>query len=171
MSDPAGKAWAWRHVGCVVFRCTPYAAFGFRRRWLRLFGAKLGATTKVRRSVSIDRPWNLTAGEKTAFGDGAMVRARAPVTVGSRCTVSQLAIISTEAIDASDPSKSIVAPITIEDDGWVAADALVMPGVTVRAGAVLGARGVAEGDVEAWMISVGQPAKAVKARRFVEREG
>jgi len=87
-----------------------------------------------------------------------------PITIGDRCTISQLCIVSTEALDPKQGSVS--GPITIEDDAWVAADTLVMPGVTVRAGAVVGARSLVEADVPAWMIAAGQPTRLLKERRF-----
>jgi putative colanic acid biosynthesis acetyltransferase WcaF len=56
-------------------------------------------------------------------------------------------------------------PIVVEDYAWVAADAFVGPGVTVHEGAILGARGVALRDLEAWHIYSGNPAHKVKARQ------
>ena len=48
----------------------------------------------------------------------------------------------------------------------MAADVLVMPGSTVRAGTVVGARGMVEGELPAWKIAVGEPARPVRDRHF-----
>jgi putative colanic acid biosynthesis acetyltransferase WcaF len=55
-------------------------------------------------------------------------------------------------------------PIEVGDDAWICADAFVGPGVSVGAGAILGARGVAMRSLDPWMIYGGNPAVAVRPR-------
>lgn len=55
-------------------------------------------------------------------------------------------------------------PVVIEDDVWLGANALVMPGVTVRRGAVVGAGAVVTKDVEPYGVAVGVPARVVAKR-------
>lgn len=154
-------------VGRHLFRCSPHVAHGLRRRLLRFAGATLRGNVKIRRSVSIDRPWNLSAGHLTVFGDDATLRLSRPLSIGERCVVSQLAIVTTEMLDPHAPMRSIHAPITIEDDCWIAADSLVLPGTIVRAGTVVGARSLVEGELPGWSVAVGQPARPIKPRAFV----
>ena len=59
-------------------------------------------------------------------------------------------------------------PITIHEDAWIAADAFVGPDVTIGAGALLGARGCAFGDLEPWTIYGGNPAKVINERERLE---
>ena len=54
--------------------------------------------------------------------------------------------------------------IRIEDDGWVAADAMVLPGVTVGAGAILGARATARESLAPWTMFGGEPLRALGRR-------
>lgn len=134
---------------------------------LRLFGATVTPLTKVRSTVEIDRPWNLSIGARTAIGDKVIIRAMERVSIGDRCTVSQLALITTEMRDPRDPrGVPLHGPITIEDDGWVASDALVLPGTSVRRGTIIGARSTAAGDLPSWHIAVGEPAKPLRQRRI-----
>ena len=58
----------------------------------------------------------------------------------------------------------ITAPILIEDQAWIAADAFVGMGVTIGQGAVVGARAAVFKNVEPWMIVGGNPAKPIKKR-------
>ena len=70
----------------------------------------------------------------------------------------------THAID--DPHFQLYArPITIGVRAWIAAEAFVSPGVTVGEGAVLGARGVATGDLLPWTVYRGNPAVVLRTRR------
>lgn len=55
-------------------------------------------------------------------------------------------------------------PVVIEDDVWLGANSLVLPGVTVARGAVVGAGAVVTKDVEPYGVAVGVPAKVVRKR-------
>ncbi|MBK7403450.1 MAG: colanic acid biosynthesis acetyltransferase WcaF [Phycisphaerales bacterium] len=167
------RAWWWRLVGRRAFAWTPHTAHGLRRRVLRAFGARLAGSVKIRRSVRIDRPWNLAAGHLTIFGDHAALRLAETVTIGERCVISQYAVLATEMVDpvASDPASgrlvSKTGAIVIGDDCWVAADALVLPGSRIEKGTVVGARSLVDGDLPGWSVAVGEPARAIKSRAFV----
>ena len=56
------------------------------------------------------------------------------------------------------------APVVIEDDVWLGTNALVLPGVTVRRGAVVGAGAVVTRDVPPYAIAAGVPARVVRTR-------
>ena len=162
----------WRWVGQHAFRLSPHMCYGFRRRLLRRFGTTIAGSAKVRRTVEIDRPWNVSIGDLTVVGDAARFRAAEPITIGSRCVISQYAILLTEmrAPDI-DMHPMQTAPITIEDDAWVATDVFLEPGTRVESGAVIGARANASGTVPAWQISVGRPARPRGPRTMTEAIG
>ena len=137
---------------------------------LAIFGAKIHKSAKIRRTARIDCPWNLTMGELSALGDHARIIARAPVHVGSSCTLSQYTKILTRAHDPLDPDYQIyTAPVTIHDDAWIAADVVVMPGVTVGEGVVVGARSFVDRSIEPWKIAAGEPALPRRPRPFLGR--
>lgn len=166
MSVSPFKRWLWGAVGRRAFAWSPHTAHKFRRRLLRFFGADLTGTVKIRRSVKIDRPWNLSARHLAIFGDHAALRLCEPISVGERCVISQHAILATEMLDPAT-GETVGGPITVGDDCWVAADALVLPGTTIHAGTVVGARAMVERDLPGWTVAVGQPAVGIKARAFV----
>ncbi|MDY7108634.1 MAG: colanic acid biosynthesis acetyltransferase WcaF [Planctomycetota bacterium] len=169
-ADPTLRSLLWRLVGRWLYRWSFHNFYRLRHALLVLHGARLGPNTKFRRTVRIDRPWNLGAGELAMIGDHAVLHARAPLTIGDRSVVSQLAVITTEVRDpAQSGHPSTAAPIVIEDDCWVAADCLVLPGSIVRAGTVIGARSVVEGELPAGCVAVGDP--AVPRRRRYWRIG
>ena len=59
--------------------------------------------------------------------------------------------------------------ISIGDYVWIGFDAVILKGVTVGAGAVIGARSVVTKDVEPWTVVAGNPARTVK--RLTPAEG
>lgn len=63
---------------------------------------------------------------------------------------------------------AIGAPVTIHDDVWIGAHAVIMPGVTIGQGAVVGAGAVVREDVPPFAIVVGVPARIVRYRFTTE---
>lgn len=149
----------------TLFRLSWHNWYGWRAGVLRLFGAKIGRSCKVRPTTRVEIPWNLELGDYASLGDYAIVYNLGPVRIGRRVTVSQYAHLCAGTHDYSRADMPLVRPpITIEDDAWIAAEAFVGPHVTVGRGAILGARGVAVRDLEAWSIYAGNPAKRLRAR-------
>lgn len=155
--DPPLRALLWRTIGAPLLRLSPQPLYRARVILLRLFGARLHSSTRVRSTARIQRPWNLSAGQRTMIGDHAALIGPERINIGARCTVSQLCALVTRAHTPDRAQRS--APITIEDDCWIAADTLVMPGAIVRRGALVGARSMIDGELPEWRICAGEPAR------------
>lgn len=52
--------------------------------------------------------------------------------------------------------------ITIEDDAWIGAGAIILPGVTIGTGAIVGAGSVVTHSVESYTVVAGNPARVIK---------
>lgn len=155
----------WFVVWLLLYRPSPRPLHGWRRMLLRLFGAKVAAGAKPYPSARIWAPWNLVMGDDSILGDQVDCYAVARVELGAKATVSQRSFLCTASRDYNDPTMPLaVAPITIEENGWVAAECFVAPGVTVRAGGVCAARSVVIRDVAEWTVVGGHPAKAIAQR-------
>ena len=59
--------------------------------------------------------------------------------------------------------KAFTKPIVVEDNVWIACGAIILPGVTIRKGAIVAAGAVVNKDVEAYTIVGGVPAKFIKS--------
>lgn len=173
MSVPAWKQTLWTGLGAFLFRRSPHIAHRFRRSLLRFFGARIDPSAKVRRSACIRCPWNLTMRELAIVGDHAVLNCALPVTLGARSVVSQLAVVTTRVRDPRGGGRGYIdEPVRVEDDAWVAADTLVLPGSVISKGTVVGARGLVEPHTvtEPWHVCVGHPVRAIKPRDFFVRE-
>lgn len=60
------------------------------------------------------------------------------------------------------------APITLEDNVWIGANATICGGVTIRAGSVIGAGSVVTHDIPAGVIAAGTPCRVI--RPITERD-
>lgn len=155
----------WGLVQATLFRGSFHNWYGVRRALLSVFGATLHPSVRIRRTVHIEIPWNLTMGADSSVGDRAILYCLGPVIIGERVMVSQGAHLCAGSHDYKLRSMPLLRPpIVIEDDAWIAADAFIGPAVRVGAGAILGSRGCAMKNLDQWTIYTGNPAKPVKPR-------
>ncbi len=155
----------WAVVQCLLFRTSFHNWYGWRRFLLRCFGAGIGRDCVIRRTARIECPWNLVMGDNACLGDRAVAYCLGTVTIGARASVSQDAELCAGTHDADRASMPLVVrPVVIGEDVWLAAGSFVGPGVTVGDGAILGARGVAMRDLDAWTVYAGNPAVELRRR-------
>ena len=89
--------------------------------------------------------------------------------IGKHSTVSQYSHLCTSSHDYEHSNMpQTFAPIVVEDQVWIAADAFIAPGVTIGKGAVVGARASVFKDVESWTVVGGNPARFIKKREIKE---
>ncbi len=158
-------------IGWIVFRLSPRPCYGFRRLLLRCFGAQIGSNVNVSPTARIYFPWMLQVGDFASIGDDVYLYNLGVLSIGPRATISQRAHLCGGSHDYTVPSMPLLRlPITVEADAWVCADAFVGPDVTVREGAVVGARAAVFKDVEPWTVVGGNPARVIKLRRLSQCE-
>jgi len=144
---------------------------GWRAFILRCFGAKTGKGCHIYPKASIWAPWNLEIGDHASLADDVICSSMAKITIGKYAVISQGARLITGTHDHGDPSFRLVTrPVSVEERAWVAAEAFVLPGVTIRTGAVVGARSVVTRDVREWTVCAGNPCVPIKPRRISGKE-
>lgn len=159
----------WTIVWGLFARTLPRSmGSGWKRFLLRLFGAKIAPTAVVYSSAKVYYPANLTLEAYSCLASDVDCYNVAPITIGANSTVSQGAYLCTAGHDITNPLNPLItAPIVIEDQAWVAADAFVGMGVTIGQGAVVGARAAVFKDVAPWTVVGGNPAKYIKMRNII----
>jgi putative colanic acid biosynthesis acetyltransferase WcaF len=112
-------------------------------------------------------PWNLRLGDKTTLAERCEIYNLGFVALGPRVTIAQEAYLCAGTHDFEHPyTPLITAPITIEEDAFIAARAFILPGVTIHRGAIVGACAVVTKDVEERAIVAGNPARRIGERRW-----
>ena len=156
----------WALVWGVFVRPLPRSiGSSWKRFLLRLFGAQVASTAVVYSSAKVYFPANLVMGEYSCLASDVNCYHVAPIIIRDNTTVSQGAYLCTASHDITNALNPLItAPIIIEDQAWIAADAFVGMGVTVGQGAVVGARAAVFKDVEPWTVVGGNPAKFIKQR-------
>lgn len=101
---------------------------------------------------------------------GACLHAYRAITIGKRCLIAA----NTQIIDGSGHDLSFGAveqriftggdsrPIVLEDDVWVGANTLILPGVTIGKGSVIGAGSVVTKAIPPMVVAAGNPARIIK---------
>lgn len=156
----------WTIVWGIFARPFPRSlGSGWKRFLLRLFGAKIASTAVVHSSAKIYFPANLIMEEYSCLASEVNCYNVALIKIGANTTISQGTHLCTASHDITNALNPLIfAPIIIEDQAWIAADVFVAMGVTIRQGAVVGARTAVFKDVEPWMVVGGNPAKIIKKR-------
>lgn len=164
LRNRAGRAlWGLAHL--LLIRWTPRPMHAWRAFVLRLFGAKLGPHCRIYPAAEIWAPWNLICEDAVAIANGAVIYNALPLHLGSHATVSQQAYLCGSTHDFDDPAFPMISsPIRLGAYAWVAARAVVCPGVTVGDGAVLGLGSIATRDLKPWTVYAGSPARELRAR-------
>ena len=91
-----------------------------------------------------------------------------PVEIGSHVNLAQGITVTALNHNFSDTSKRIdeqgvsTSPVTIEDDIWIGANAVILPGVTIGEHCVVAAGAVVTKDVPPHSLVAGVPAKVIK---------
>lgn len=159
----------WNIVWLLLFRPTPSRGLRSFDLWrvflLRIFGAKIGTYSSVKNTVRIWQPWNLEIGDWTVVSEDCEIYNVDKVRIGSRVDISAGAYICTAGHDIESPIMELTyAPVTIGNDVWIAARAIVLPNVRIGDGAVVAAGAVVTQDVGSWTVVGGNPARILKKR-------
>lgn len=131
---------------------------------------------KCGRKVTIENRCYIGSGKNISLGNysgiGQRCYLQGKITIGDYVLMAQEVMILTEnqrIDDLSMPMKfqgnQKACPICIEDDVWIGARAIILPGVTIKKGAVVGAGSVVTKDVEPYTMVAGNPAKYIRRRK------
>lgn len=153
-----------RGRGSKIYRSVRLDTPPYRRFWL-------GRRSVIESFCCINNAvGDVVIGDYTRIGLHSTVIG--PVCIGSHVNVAQGVVITALNHNFSDPARRIdeqgvaTAPVRIDDDVWIGAGAVILPGVTVGSHSVIAAGAVVTHDVPAGSLVAGVPAKVVKTIRL-----
>lgn len=137
------------------------------RRWVAAHHPDNRTRKKVLRST------NVQIGARSVINSGIVIsdNYKPLLRIGDRVAVSP----NVTFVCASGPNNSLLQHcpelqakhivedhITVEDDVWIGAGAVILPGVRICRGAVIGASAVVNRSVPAWSCCAGVPARTTR---------
>ena len=119
---------------------------------------------RLRMPVVIYEPEKIEFGDRVDIGEFTHIRANGGITIGSRVLIAANVTITTREHPVELPRWGVTkdAPITIGDDVWIGAGAVILPGVTIGTGAVIAAGAVVTSSVDPFTVVAGVPARPIK---------
>ncbi|HOV26240.1 MAG TPA: acyltransferase [Pseudobacteroides sp.] len=147
--------------------------YGFGTKKIRRFLCKR-IFNKTGKNINVEHGAFFGSGRDIEVGDnsgiGLNCRIAGPLKIGRDVMMGPDVMIFTQNHENSRidiPMNLQTAPkkpVVIEDDVWIAARVIILPGVTVHKGAILGAGAVVTKDVPEYAVVGGNPARIIKFR-------
>ena len=136
----------------------------------RLF-KKIGKDVIIKENVTIEFPENFSLGSYSGINRNCFINAYGEIDIGELVQIGPNTVIHSanhnfEAIDVPickqghTPKK-----VKIEDDVWIGAGCIILPGVKIGKGALIAAGSVVTKDVVPYSVVAGVPARKIKTRR------
>lgn len=122
---------------------------------VKLFADKRGAEIRIGNNTRIH---------------GTCVHAYKRITIGNNCLIAaNCQIMDGSGHDLSFPNTEnrinttgTIKPISIEDDVWIGANSVILPGVTIGKGSIISANSVVTKDIPPSVVAGGNPAIIIK---------
>lgn len=135
-----------------------------------IFSRRCGGFPWIQPRVTIIHADRIRVGSNFGVNSGTYINGIGGITFGDYVLIGSNVTISSGMHPIEDAYPPIFARgttlkgITIEDDVWIGAGAVIMPGVHIAKGTVIGANAVVTKDTEAYSVMVGAPAKKLRVR-------
>lgn len=159
-------------ISRIVFLLPRFGLMGWvKASFLRLLGADVGRRVVFYPGIWIFPGRNLRLGDDVDLAYGALITTSGGVSIGDRTLVGYGArILSSNHHIPAVPERIFAAghadaPVIIDQDVWIGANAIILPGVTIGEGAVVAAGSVVTKDVPPWVIVGGIPARVLRHRK------
>ena len=134
----------------------------------------LGESVRIRRGGWIMEPEQVTIGNHTSLNFHFIINGRGVVEIGNHVLIGPRVLIYSRNHEYKDctiyisEQGAVAAKVVIEDDVWLCAGAIILPGVRVAKGTVVAAGAVVTKDTEPYSIVAGVPAVKIGERNEPE---
>jgi len=150
--------------GTLTFGAKKFRAFLVKRIFDRV-----GQDVNIEKNVFFGKGTGVSIGDRSGIGLNA--RIQGPLSIGKYVMMGPDVIIYTRNHDIQNTTVPMIdggetppRAVVIEDDVWIGARAIILPGVRIGQGAVIGAGAVVTKDVGNYEIVGGVPAKIIGHR-------
>lgn len=156
----------------VVMNCLPHIPFfdKFKSNLMRMRGANIGKNAKFFSGIWIDRFDTVHIEDDVSIGKNVIMIASGGIKIGARTMVGHRTTLL--SVNHKIPTGkqnmrfagSENAPVIIEEDVWIGAHSVIVPGITIGKGSIIGAGSVVTKNIPVYMIVGGVPARTIGKR-------
>ena len=135
----------------------------------KLAGISIGYGSVIHTGARFYDPRNITVGDDTIIGEGALLDGRDVLRIGSHVDIASEVMIYNSQHDINHPHFDPEwGKVIIEDYVFIGPRAIILPGVSIGQGAIVAAGAVVTKDVPAHSIVGGVPASKIGERKNKE---
>jgi maltose O-acetyltransferase len=157
----------------ISYRYQPFGRLGKYLRGMacgRLFRT-CGKNINIEKGAYFGSGWEIEIGDNSGLGVNCNVPFN--LKIGNDVMMGPDVFIIGENHDFDDINISMrlqgykeSKPICIEDDVWIGARVIILPGVRIEKGAIIGAGSVVTKDIPPYAICAGNPARVIRYRNI-----
>lgn len=147
-----------------------------RSLFLKCILKKSAGLPLTQRRVTFVYSNRIIVGKYLGINSGTYINGKGTIQMGDFVLIGSNVTISSgiHPIDRTDipifSRPTVPKPIIIEDDVWIGAGAVILPGVRLRKGTVVGANSIVNKDTEEYSVVVGAPAKKIRSRLMLDKK-
>lgn len=149
-----------------------FGAMKFRRALCKYIFSEVGENINIEKNVFFGSGNLISIGDYSGIGINA--RIQGPLTIGKYVMMGPDVLIYTQNHEIKDLTKPMMfqgetkaSPVIIEDDVWIGARAILLPGIRIGKGSIIAAGAVVTKDVEPYSIIGGVPGKKIGDRQKI----
>lgn len=150
--------------------------FFLRKLFARMVAKRVEGPLYLYQGAWLKFAYGISFGRRVAVNSGAQLNGRGGLTIGSDVLIGPNVMIVTAGHDFRRTDIPIIlqdhvaGPVTIEDNVWIGANAVILPGVTLARGTIVGAGAVVTKSTEPFSTVAGVPAHQIASRLTNERK-
>jgi len=138
------------------------------RNWgIMHFGERIRLVSTIATLELVASPGGrLEIGSNTFINYGCSIAANQSVSIGADCSIGTYAIIMDNNFHRLEPDRRFETPasqpVILEDNVWLGARVIVLPGVRIGTGSVVAAGSVVTRDIPPFTLAAGTPARVIR---------
>lgn len=166
----------WEGFWYWIFNTIPgTVGFLLRNTTTQFCFKKKGGMVWIQPRVTLVETNKIIVGKNWGVNSGTYINGKGGIIIGNNVLIGSNVTISSgkHPIEGIEPSifqrPTLPMQIIIEDDVWIGAGAVIMPGIVLRKGTVVGANAVVTKDTQEYSVMAGVPARCIRYRYDVSR--
>ncbi|MXS86490.1 sugar O-acetyltransferase [Nitrosomonas sp. HPC101] len=113
-----------------------------------------------------DYGYNIRFGKKVYANHNLVILDGAQVTIGNHVFIGPNVVISTAGhptdVSIRNSELEFAKPIQIEDNVWIGANVVILPGIQIGANVTIGASSIVTKSIESDCVAVGNPCRVIR---------